>query len=354
MAGNGSSIPLVLLIDSRLNGEKFWLQEKLEAEGFDVTPLGIPTYNMRNRTVRWRKALLWWQYFRLGYRGARLARRNKAIVVSWNFIVGAFAAQFVPRGSRQVIALNMIAYDKGIINRILRSLVYRRGFSSGRMTATANSAEVRDHYIASFKIPPDQISVLHDPWSPRWETCPPSASDEGYVFSGGEAARDWASVFAVAARLPEIKFKVVARRMHWTYSSNVPPNMEVLFDLSQDDFYGMVKRSRLVLLSLKGKITAGLLLLTRSALLGRVVVSTQTMATEAYYPDECKDLLLPEGDVEAITSAVARYHADCHLAVEKAAMLQSHVRANYSPEAFANRVSDLVHLAAHSPANSKD
>lgn len=353
MAGQSSSVPLVLLLDSRLSGDKYWLHERLEAKGFHVSALGIPTYNMRNRKVRWRKLLLWWQYFSLGYRGARLANRMNAIIVAWNPIAGAFAAQFVPRGTRKVIALNMIAYDKGVINHALRSLVYRRGFSSGRMIATANSTEVRNHYIALFKIPPDQISVLHDSWDPRWEICPPTITDEDFVFSGGEAARDWASVSAVAAQLPEIRFKVVARRMNWAHTSPVPSNMEVFFDLTEDQFYSMVKRSRIVLLSVKGNITAGLMLLMKSALLGKVVISTQTMATEAYYPDTCKDLLLPEGDIEGVTSVVSRYHSNPDLVLRKASMLQSFVRANYTPEGFSSRVSELVYLAANQPRQSR-
>ena len=343
MAGQNGSIQLVLLLDAPLSNDKFWLHEKLEAEGFRVSVLGIPGYNMRNRVVKWRKLLLWWQYFRLGYQGARLARRINAVVVSWNSIAGAFAAFFVPRGSRRVIALNLIAYNKGVINHLLRSLVYRHGFSSGRMIATANSLEVRNHYISLFKVREDQISVLHDSWSPRWQICPPTVKDDNFVFSGGEASRDWASVLAVAAKLPQIKFKVVARKMYWTYASSVPSNMEVYFDLTQDEFYDMARRSRVVLLSLKGKITAGLLLLTRSALLGKVVISTQTMATEAYYPESCRDLLLPEGDVEAITAAVGRYYCNTDLRLSKASMLQNFIRANYSPEAFSGRVSELVH-----------
>ena len=344
MTGQGKKIALVLLVDWQLGPVKFWLQEKLGNEGFEVSIIGIPNYSMRNRTVKWRKLILWWQYFRLGKEGARLARQLDGIVVGWNFIAGAFAALFMPKKSKRVISLNMIAHDKGVVNHFLRSWIYNRGFSAERMIATVNSEELRDLYLKSFKIRPDQLYVLHDCWAPTYEQRKPSVEGEDYVFSGGEAARDWDSLLKVARKLSEVKFEVVARKMNWPSNRDVPPNVQVFFDLDETSFYAMVKKSRLVLLPLKGKVTAGLIVLIRAILLGKLVVTTDVAATKSYYPECATDLLVPEGDPMKLSLVTQRYYSNTDLRIDKAFAVQNFTLANHSPEAFARRVGELVQM----------
>ncbi len=341
--------PVVLLVDWRVPVHHgYWLQQKLQEFGLDVHVEGIDDYDMVNRRVRWRKLILWKQYFQLGLRGARLARSRGGIVVAWNFIPGAFAA-FVSRLRRHpgppVVALNMIFHDKGWLLNGIRSAVYRFAGGRNHLLLTANSEPLRRQYLDRFGFGSDQVTVLHDAWQPEYPTTRPSPADGGYVFSGGEAARDWQTLLSVARACPAIPFKIVARKMRWR-ETDVPANVEVRFDTSEEEFYGLAAGARLVLLPLLDVVTSGLTVLVRSALLGKPVLATRTPGTVPYFPAGCSELLVDMGDAGQMALKTLYYwdHLDTRLA--KARSLQEHIRAKFSPDAYARRVADLVARAA--------
>lgn len=344
MQSKSQKKPIVLIVDWRLSDDEFWLQGELERLGFRVVTEGIPDYDMKNRQIRWRKLILWMEYLMLGWCGARMARRVGGVVVAWNFVTGvcAIMASCLFRNRPPVVALNMIAHEKSKLHNLFRRLVYHWAFGTNRMLITANSSQLRDQYIESFRINPVSISVLHDPWSRDYEVRPPDALDSGYAFSGGDTARDWDALLAAAQICPEIPFKVVARRMAWRPKRQIPPNVSVVFDTSLDEFYTMARQSRIVLLPLNSNVTAGLIVLIRSLLLGRPVIATETPVLTPYFPDECGDLLVPMGGVEEMASTLRRYWTDHELRVKRAAALQSHVLEHFSPDAYARQVADVV------------
>src|SRR4030067_926845 len=127
--------------------------------------------------------------------------------VNWQLGPVQFCLQEKLGKEERVISLNMIAHDKGVVNHFLRSWIYNRGFSAERMIAAVNSEELRDLYLKSFKIRPDQLYVFHDCWAPTYEQRKPSVEGEAYVFSGGEAARDWDFLLKGAWKVSEVKFE---------------------------------------------------------------------------------------------------------------------------------------------------
>jgi glycosyltransferase involved in cell wall biosynthesis len=236
----------------------------------------------------------------------------------------------------------MIARTKGFLNRILRRLVYQTAFMSDQLLLTVNSPELRAQYLETFKIRPENISVLHDPWWPSYEVSLPNLNDEAFVFSGGEAARDWETLLSVATACPDIRFKVIARRKNWAPTRNVTSNVDVLFDTSQEEFFSLAARSRLIILPLVSKVTAGLIVLIKSVIMGKMVIATDTPATAPYYPKDCRDLLVPESDAEKMISRLKYYWIYHQERINKATKLQSHVIQYFSPEAYAKQVSDLI------------
>ncbi len=342
--------PIVLLLDYwvPVHNRKYWLQTKLEDLGLEVHVEWIRDYDMANRRVRWRKLILWKQYFQLGLRGARIARARGGIVVAWNFIPGAFAA-LVSRLRRRpgppVVGLNMIYYDKGRVLNSTRSAIYRFAGGRGHLLLTVSSHSLRRQYVDRFGFRSEQVSVLHDAWQPEYPTARPSLDDGGYVFSGGEAARDWGTLLSVARACPHIPFKVVARRMRWK-QTDVPRNVQVRFDTSEEEFYSLAAGARLVLLPLLDRVTSGLIVLVRSVLLGRPVLGTQTPGMMPYFPADCRDLLVGIGDAEQMASKVQHYWNDPDLRLIKAQSLQDHVIAEFSPDAYARQVADLVAVAS--------
>jgi|SRR5919199_273260 glycosyltransferase involved in cell wall biosynthesis len=337
--------PIILLVDWQLDDKKYWLQPELEKLGFHVTPLGLPSYNLKNHAIKWRKIILWIDFLKLGWHGAQMAQYKEGVVVTCNFQVGVFAslcARIISKENQPVIALNMIARTKGFFNQILRRLVYQTAFMSDKLLLTVNASDLRDQYLKTFKIRPKNISVLHDPWWPSYEISLPSLNDDEFIFSGGEAARDWDTLLSVATACPDIRFKIVARRKNWGSIRNVTSNVDVLFDTSPEEFFSLAARARLIILPLVSKVTAGLIVLIKSILMGKMVIATDTPATASYYPTDCRDLLVPESDVEKMISRLKYYWLNHQERMNKATNVQNHIIQYFSPEAYAKQVSDLI------------
>jgi len=338
---------IVLLVAWSLKGEQFWLEKELKDLGFTVTTLDIPNFNPKNRVIKRREILLWIEHLKLAWRGVKTARQTEGVIVAHYFLVGVLASLLsAPRSSKNrlpVIALNMIARNKGTVNQILRRLVYQTGFSSNQLLLTVNSPELREQYLKTFDIRNENIFVLRDCWWPELlEVSSPNLNDHEFVFSGGEAARDWDTLLSVAAACPEIHFKVVARRMTWAPKREVTSNVEVLFDTSEEEFYSLAASSRLVILPLIGTVTAGLIVLIKSIFFGKMVITTDTPATTPYYPNDCSELLVSEADVETMISKLKYYWINTEERNQKAIKVQNYVLNYFSPKAYAQQVSHLI------------
>lgn len=344
-----SRLSIVLLVDWDTRSHSFWLADLLEERGLRVLTVGIPDYSVRNRQVKWRKALLWWQYLVLGYRGAQLARRTDSVVLAWNFIPGVFAAiasEAFRKPRVRVVSLNAIAFSKTRFHNFARELIYRRAFASGRLWLTVNSDALRDLYDRWFGFARSRVDVLHDCWSEDYTLKDPCKHDEGYVFAGGEAARDWPLLLDIAKKLPNVPFEVVAPRKDWPSSRSCPPNVHLRFDISEDDFYSLLEGSRLVLMPLSSTVTAGLIVLMRAALLGRVVLATRTPATETCYPRDLRHLLVKMSDEAGFCALIEAFWMNDDKRMTAAQSFQNYVYSQRSPYSFADRVATLVRRVA--------
>jgi hypothetical protein len=341
--------PVILLVDWNPATKAPWLAEELRRLGFPVTVLGIDNYSMRNRLRRSRKFVLWWQYSRLAWRGVRKAKRDSAVVLSWNFIPGAIASalcQIPPLRNTPVVSLNLIAFNKNAIHGLLRRLVYAIAASRTQFLATVNTPELRLSYVAQFRMSPDRLFVLRDCWAPDYPIVPAAfAPAEGYVFSGGEAARDWPTLLTAAKATRALTYRVSARRMNWDGDWEIPPNAAVQFDTSEDEFYQVAARADFLVLPLEDSATAGLIVLLRAALLGKAIVCTHTSATRPYFPEDLSYLLVPPHDPAALASACEYLAANPSDRNGAAALLQAYILRAFSPEEFARRAGSLL-LAA--------
>lgn len=336
---------IVLLLDDRLDGGVHWIATGLGRRGYQVALVDIPGYSTRNRLVRWRKAILWWQYLGLAARGLRLARRCDATILSTNFHVGALAAalsRLRPGAHPDVLALNAIVREKAVALTWARTRLYRVAYGGGRLRLTVNSRENALRYQRLFGFDEQHIYVVNDPWAPHYPLDDRSDAGSDRVFCGGEAARDWDTFFAVARDHPEIDFIGVALSKHWSYGERLPGNVDMRFDIPEADFYDCVEKARIVLLPLKGSTTAGLIVLVRSALLGRLVLATRTPALESYYPIGRSDLLVAPGDAQAFSALVDRYWEDAAARQAAAADVKAHILEHKSPDSYLDAIASIL------------
>jgi len=336
---------IVLLLDDRLDGSAHWIATGLARRGYQVALLDIPGYSTRNRLVRWRKAILWWQYLGLATRGLRLAGRGDATIVSTNFHVGALAAALsrLRRGGQpNVLALNAIVREKAPALTWARTHLYRLAFGGGSLRLTVNSRENALRYQRMFGFDEQHISVVNDPWAPHYPLEDRSDAGSDSIFCGGEAARDWETFFAVARDHPEICFIGVALSRDWAYQERVPDNVDMRFDIPESEFYERLEKARIVLLPLKGSVTAGLIVLVRSALLGRLILATKTPATDSYYPMSRSELLVAEGDTQAFSQLIDRYWDDAAARRAAAADVKAHILEHRSPDSYLDAIAAIL------------
>ena len=336
---------MTLLVDWRVRAEPFWLKQELEKDGYLVDLLGSSDAGTLRGSGALNKLLLWARWTMLGIEGARHAAHTDGTVLAWNFVIGACASvwcRLMGAKGPPILALNMIAHDKGAVHAATRRMAYCVALANPRMHLTVNSPELRDRYVRRFGAPASRTHVLRDPWQPHYVVIPPEASDDGYVFAGGQGGRDWTTLIAAASRCPEMPFRVVASRVDWPTSASLPNNLSVEFGIPEVEFYARASRARLVVVPLLSDVTSGLIVLLRCSLLGRAVVSTDTPATAAYYPQECRHLLVPIGDPEHMASAIAALWSSATTRLKAARALQEYVLAEYSPQTFAHSVSRLL------------
>ena len=294
---------LYLLVDWRAS--RSTLQADLETLGFEVVLLDIPRYDIKNREVRWRKLILWAQYLHLGMTALRRSRKGD-VILSHNFVVGAIAGFFnrMMHLRRKILALNMIVLDKGRLNSLLRRAVYNFALNSEDIIVTVNSPELVDRYRTFEGVQVRHFEQLSDRYG---RGIPELAFDEGagYVFTGGEGARDWETLLKAASMCPKVPFKLVARRIGFPVELEVPGNVEVQFDTTEEEFYGLLERSSLVALPLATQAPAGLIVLIRAALSSRPVIVTSTSSTRQYVTDRETGVLIDPGDARSLSQPIA-------------------------------------------------
>ena len=336
---------IILLLNWKLSKNSFWLQQKLIDKGINVKVIGIPKFDRRNRYIKWRKVRLIIQYSILSIKGIKLARKQNSVIISWSFFCGIITALLSSRQCNKVVALNMVVFEKSLLPKVLKNLFLEKIFSTKKIITTVNSNYLLNKYQFNYKIPPNHIHVLKDPWSPDYEKSIPNIYSGNYIFSGGEAARDWDMVLRIAEKLPQISFRIIARKNLWYTELPIPQNVQVRFDAPKKEFYSEIKNSRFVILPIKGKVTAGLTVLIRSVLLGKLVIATNTPSTQNYYPETCQELLVNQNSIKKFIELITLYWNSDHHLLNKSRELQRFILDKYSPDKYTKKLIEIIKFA---------
>jgi hypothetical protein len=120
----------------------------------------------------------------------------------------------------------------------------------------------------------------------------------------------------------------------------------VRYDTTHDEFLARLGNARVVLLLLRSDIPAGLIVLKKAILLGRLVIATSTPAVRPYFPPECRSLLLPRGDTEGIVRRLMAYWSEEHMRCDAAARVQAHLVETHGPVTYTARLIDLAYPPA--------
>jgi glycosyltransferase involved in cell wall biosynthesis len=152
------------------------------------------------------------------------------------------------------------------------------------------------------------LDPAHFTWV-HWGIAPPPGAAEPIVEGGaylsavGRSNRDFATLFAAAARLPEVPF-VVVTGPECIEGLDVPANVDLRFDLPLADVDRILQHCRFGVLTLPAAETwTGHSVLARTLFLGKAMVTTRSEGLNDYV-DPAHALTYAPGDAEDLAARI--------------------------------------------------
>ena len=336
---------VLILLDWKLSKEtKPWLKTELEKFGYEVTLLGIPNYDIKDRTSQVGIIMLWYKYFILAKKAIKESSSND-VIISLNFVVGSMAGFLcrLLRCKRKVISLNLIAHEKGSLNSFFRKAIYNIAFGYKTFWFSVNDPQLIDYYSSLFSFPKHRIFLLPDVYGMDSEQCVYQKMDT-YVFTGGEAYRDWNNFVKCAEEMPYLQFVGVARQKDFDLNIILPGNLKMYFDLSEDSFYSLLKGASIVFLPLLSLAPCGLIVIIRAALLSKPIIATRTPSIKNYIIHDETGLLVEMHDLDEMKKSIEKLFNSEKLRKYLAENLRKHVITNFSFEQNARKIDEIIKI----------
>lgn len=114
-----------------------------------------------------------------------------------------------------------------------------------------------------------------------------------YIFCGGVNNRDWDTVIGVAKDNPDKIFKFAVNRYWWLYrDDDLPNNIQMYFDLSESEYYKLLRGAYLSVVALKEDKVSGLINIIKSHQYGIPCITNNMGVAELYIPKMYKENLI--------------------------------------------------------------
>jgi len=319
-----------------------YLEEELSSSGINFKSFDMPDYNMLDRTKKYRLFILYYKYLRLAFRSLKQSHQDDIMIcVNFTSAIGLGYMSRILGKPRAIIALNMIAHQRSWPVEMIRRLLYRPVMRSKNFIITVNADVYIAEYSQRFQVQKQKFFVLHDPVQPIITNNSLNGHNT-YVFTGGEAKRDWDTLFKACRNLPDLKFVCIAREKYFGIKTNVPANVEMLFDTDYRTFVDKMKAASIITLPLNSQSPAGLIVLLESAALNKPVIVTKTPSTQNYIQDGVNGFLVEQGSVEELTEKISILWSNKELQERFSTNLHEDLMKNYSTKAYVSRLLTII------------
>jgi len=258
-----------------------WWEKALKAVG------------MRELARRGRDIRRGWQLF-------RASRRFDLVVSTGDLSGGAFAALLRLRGRKRPVHVmyDCLWYGGGWLRRAWTRFCLRQ---VDRCIVWA-SVEC-ERYAKAYGVPKEKFLFIphHDTLHARY---PYELGDDGYVFTGGNADRDFAPFF-IAVRGLNVPCVLATNRPPLLAGLDVPPNVKVV-SVSPAEFRQLMAKARVVVMPMRATLLhAGAQQSILNAMkMGKPVILTDPEGGADYIESGKTGLLVPYGNVSALRSAI--------------------------------------------------
>jgi hypothetical protein len=174
-----------------------------------------------------------------------------------------------------------------------------------------------------------------------------SASDEGYIFAGGNFGRDWATLVDAVDGLPfPVRCFTSIGRL-----SRVASNMHVA-TVSRQQYYDQMAAASCVVVPVvhEERRVTGTTTWINAMAMGKVVIASDPCGAPDYIENGVSGFYVEHGDAEALRACIDRVMRDPALRQRVGRAARERARDQFSPEAFRAQIIDLLREAAGDPA----
>jgi glycosyltransferase involved in cell wall biosynthesis len=209
-----------------------------------------------------------------------------------------------------------------------------------RRWVTANGGSARVEFVP-FGVDPSSFTA--------------DGGGDGVVSVGADPHRDFDLLLRVAARMPEVTFRIVTSADHARTLPTTPENVSLEQDLPFEEMRRRLAEARLVALPVRENSYSGATtVLLQAMALEKPVVVTRTSAIASGYElvDGENVRLVEPGDEEGFERALADVLRDEWHARALGASARATVERELSWERYVGRMERLLHDAAATPAPS--
>lgn len=274
-----------------------------------------------------------------------LLRSNKDdIIICWSERTGLYfnlCSRYLYINRRKIVAMNWLTPPNTCSQ--IGYYLYKLLASNKMATIIVNSPKSASQWMSFLHI--EHINSLFVPDTIN-ETIGFEQSNNfksQLIFTGGMNNRDWNMVIEIAKILGDFTFICIALKEDWdSYNfKEVPNNVTVLFNTSVEEYYRLLRKSKLVLLPLKEDKVSGLINITISAQFGIPCVVSKTTTSALYYNEDSPNVL--DNNIETWVSRIERIMEmpDDHY-IKMVVNFQDFIQSRFHPSRCAESIYNLI------------
>jgi len=284
------------------------------------------------RANRWPRALsklaYSWFQFQFALRLLRLSRRYDGVAVGRYGIWFPILNRWLGCSKRVVMTdVEWRETDSGALNR--------RAALASDGVCCFTLAEI-ERYSRHFRIPADKFRFV-----PTAYQSPDifEASDEGFVFAGGNQGRDWQTLFRAVEGLPYPVHVFTSKKI-----VGPPANVVVNTD-TREAYYRRLAAASCVVIPLLPeplRIT-GMLTWSNAMGTGKVVIVTEPFGAPDYMEQGTSGFYVGYGDSDALRQCIQTVMENSELRRKVGQAARERAEQEFSPAAFRARILEMLH-----------
>lgn len=332
--------------------DKSWLTQELCNLGFEVREVVLHSNKTLTRMYiegGIQRLLCRFLFLTQAIRAIYLSRKGDSIIC-WNSTSGNLvnALILLLRLNRQLICMNWLTPQEVDVKSVFRKLCVSNRNVSILVNHKAAATQYRTLFSNEGVIVRASFYWFPDIYDDKVVFLKPNKTlntmNRLQCFTGGLNNRDWGMIVTIAHALPEVDFVCVCIHQDWESKvvGIIPDNIHLYESLPLSEYQNLMRRSTVVLLPLLEDRASGIINIIRAAQDGHLCCVTHYSFTEQYFPNPSSPFLLENSSEswEAAIQHIARMTPEEYS--HEVAQIQEYIKATYSPNAGAERLSSII------------